>query len=56
MLREAVCSPVPTQTMDGLEGATVTSPIEITGWVSKIGSHDTPALTDFHSPPEPVAM
>jgi hypothetical protein len=55
VLRDVVCSPVPTQTIFGSVAATAISPIEITGWSSKIGSQLMPLLADFQRPPEPVA-
>src|SRR5262245_49015715 len=49
------CSPVPTHTMSGLEGAMVTSPIELCASLSKSGSHVVPLFMVFHNPPEAVA-
>jgi hypothetical protein len=40
-------SPVPTQTIFGFEGATVTSPIELTASLSKMGSQVMPPLLVF---------
>ncbi len=44
-------SPVPTQTMSGLDGATVTSPIDCVVWPSKIGSKVVPLFVVFQTPP-----
>jgi hypothetical protein len=48
-------SPVPTQTISGFDGATVTSPIDVVAAWSKTGAHVTPSLSVFQSPPVAVA-
>jgi len=45
-------SPVPAQTMLGSEGATAMSPIELTGWSSKIGSQLMPPSVVLKMPPD----
>src|SRR5438093_513675 len=45
-------SPVPAQTMSGLEGLTARSPIDDTASCSKIGSHVVPLFVVFQMPPE----
>src|SRR5437588_12244482 len=47
-------SPVPTQTIDGSDGAIAISPIVDTPSLSKIGSQVVPLLVVFHTPPEAV--
>src|SRR6267143_1586532 len=47
-------SPVPTHTIAGSEGATVTSPMVETPSLSNTGSHVVPALVVFQTPPEAV--
>ena len=47
-------SPVPTQTIDGSDGAIAISPIVETPSLSKIGSQVVPLLVVFHTPPEAV--
>ncbi|MEO5568734.1 MAG: hypothetical protein ABIR92_09590, partial [Gemmatimonadaceae bacterium] len=44
-------SPVPTQTMFGSLGATVTEPTDETTSLSKIGSQWVPPSVVFHNPP-----
>ena len=48
-------SPVPTQTMFGFDGASVTSPSDVVAPWSNAGAHVTPSLSVFHSPPVAVA-
>ena len=48
-------SPVPTQTMSGLDGATATAPTEPVRTESNTGAHVTPAFVDFQTPPVAVA-
>src|SRR5580704_5606105 len=45
-------SPLPTQTMEGSEGAMAISPIVDTASLSKTGSHVVPLLVLFQTPPE----
>ena len=47
-------SPVPTQTIDGSDGAIAISPIVDTPSLSKIGSQVVPLLVVFQTPPEAV--
>src|SRR5205807_1247391 len=47
-------SPVPTQTIDGSDGAIAISPIVDTPSLSKIGSQVVPLLVVFHTPPGAV--
>jgi hypothetical protein len=47
-------SPVPTHTIDGSEGATVTSPIVDVGWSSNTGSHVVPPFVVLNTPPDAV--
>jgi hypothetical protein len=54
-LRELLPSPVPTYTTFGFDCETATAPIEITGWLSKIGTNVRPLFSVFHSPPDAVA-
>ena len=50
-------SPVPTQTIFVLEGATVTSPTDIIAFTpSNTGAHDVPPLVLLNTPPLAVAM
>src|SRR5512146_820145 len=44
-------SPVPTQTTSGFDCDTVTSPIDMRPWSSKIGVSTAPLLVVFHTPP-----
>ena len=48
----AHASPVPIQTVDGLDGATESAPIAWTGRLSEIGRNVAPLSTDFHTPPD----
>src|ERR1051326_6079255 len=50
--RIAHASPVPAQTMDGLDGATARAPIACTGMLSNTGVLVTPPSVLFHTPPE----
>src|SRR5512143_3421804 len=50
--RMAHASPVPAQTIDGLDGATASAPIACTRMLSKTGRNVAPLSTDFHTPPE----
>src|SRR6478735_5148655 len=50
--RIAHASPVPIQTIDGLEGATAIAPIAWTGKLSEIGRNVAPLSIDFHTPPD----
>src|SRR5271165_7378058 len=45
-------SPVPTQTMEGSEGAVAMSPIVETPSLSNTGSQVVPLLVVFHTPPD----
>jgi hypothetical protein len=45
-------SPVPAQTMLGLDGATASAPIDDTSLSSKIGVQCTPPSTVFQMPPD----
>src|SRR6476620_1803805 len=45
-------SPVPTQTILGLDGSIAMSPIDITGWRSNTGRKVIPPSSDFHTPPD----
>lgn len=49
-------SPEPAHTISGLDGATVTSPIDPTPASSSTGSQVTPPLVDFQMPPVAAAM
>jgi hypothetical protein len=53
--RPLTFSPVPTQTVSGLDGSRVTQPIEYEAWLSKIGVHVVPAFSVFQTLPEPAA-
>src|SRR6266508_4059429 len=44
-------SPVPTQTVFGLEGSIVTAPMDWTGCLSKTGLNRVPPSSDFQTPP-----
>ena len=48
-------SPVPTYTIEGSDGASVTSPMLLTGWSSKTGSNVVPLLMVLRIPAEAVA-
>ena len=48
-------SPVPIQTMSGLDGAIVTSPIVVDGPCSKTGCQVVASFSVFHRPPVAVA-
>ncbi len=48
-------SPVPTQTMSGLEGATVTSPIALEAKCSNTGCQVWPRSSLVQSPPQQEA-
>src|ERR1041384_5492487 len=50
--RIAQASPVPAQTMDGLDGATASAPIAWTGVLSNTGVLVTPPSVLFHTPPD----
>ncbi len=54
-LRKMFASPVPIHTMSGLDGATVTSPIDVDAACSKTGSQVVPSLVVFQTPPEAPA-
>ncbi len=54
-LRTLFCSPVPSQTISGFCGSSVTAPIDTLPCRSKIGVQVEPAFTVFHSPPEALA-
>src|SRR5437868_3194664 len=54
-LLRGLASPVPTQTMSGLDGATATSPMEEVPWCSKTAAQVVPASVLFHTPPEAAA-
>ncbi len=45
-------SPVPTQTMSGFDGATVTSPMALEAACSNTGRQLTPRSSLTHSPPQ----
>ncbi len=45
-------SPVPTQTVLGLEGSSAMAPMDCTGARSKTGLKVVPPSSDFHTPPE----
>src|SRR3954467_12455876 len=49
-------SPVPTQTVFGLEGSMVTAPIDCTLCLSKMGLKVVPPFTDFQTPPLAAPM
>src|SRR5690606_3101562 len=53
--RPPTFSPVPTHTVFEFEGSIVTHPVEYDACWSKTGVHVTPALTVFHTPPDPTA-
>src|SRR6266508_4125383 len=44
-------SPVPTQTVFGLEGSIVTAPMDRTGCLTKTSLHRVPQSSDFQTPP-----
>ena len=44
-------SPVPTQTILGLEGSMLMAPIDCTASLSKTGLKVVPLSKDFHTPP-----
>src|SRR5947209_20491934 len=48
----AHASPVPTHTVDGLDGATANAPIACTGMLSDTGRKVEPLSVDFHTPPD----
>src|SRR5262249_42974441 len=50
-LRWLLFSPVPTHTVSGRVGATVTQPMLAVLWSSKIGANEVPAFVVFHTPP-----
>src|SRR5438874_840218 len=50
--RIAQGSPVPAHTMSGLDGASASDPIAMTGWLSKIGVKVLPPSVDFQMPPD----
>ena len=54
-LRKMFASPVPIQTMFGLDGAMVTSPMVVAGPRSKTGCQVVASFSVFHRPPEAVA-
>ncbi len=45
-------SPVPTQTMFGLDGAMAMAPIDWADCSSKMGRQRLPPSVDFHTPPD----
>ena len=48
--RKMFASPVPTQTMSGLDGATAMSPMLVDGMCSKIACHVVPSSSVFQTP------
>ncbi len=50
-----LCSPVPTQTMCGSEGATAMSPTAAVASCSKMGVQVVPSFSVFQTPPEAEA-
>src|SRR6188768_2096318 len=51
-LRKMFDSPVPTQTMSGLDGATATAPIAVEAALSKTACHVCPRSSEAHKPPQ----
>src|SRR5438876_52385 len=49
-------SPVPTQTLRGLEGSIAIAPIDCTACLSKTGLKRVPPSSDFQTPPEAAPM
>src|SRR5687768_9993599 len=54
-LLRGFASPVPTQTISGLDGATATAPSATTACRSNCGVQLVPLLIVFHNPPDAVA-
>ena len=54
-LRKMLCSPVPTQTMFGSDGARAMSPTAAVAMFSKTGVQVVPSFSVFQTPPEAEA-
>ena len=55
VVRQAIKEVGYTRAKFGFDCETATAPMEMTGWLSKIGTNVRPLFSVFHSPPEAVA-